>query len=91
MDRRKILVPLIGLALAAKNTGDACVSNITNDPAFYLSTPRRIDIFCQINSYNPEHPETKGMMAELPIYTADQVTASGTASSLASLPSIKYS
>ena len=83
MDRKLILVPVI-FALAIKNAGDVCAPDFINDPTVYITNAWRADMFCRINSYKPEHPETRGVSIELPVYVADRITASGTASSLAS-------
>ncbi|MBI2325892.1 hypothetical protein HYU91_00730 [Candidatus Collierbacteria bacterium] len=79
MDRKIAVVSLLGLALTVKNVGDACATEINSDPLVYYSNPSNIDIFCQINSFNPEHPEQNSGYQNR-VASMDYITASGTVS-----------
>lgn len=59
MDRKKFIAPLVGLALLTKNSGDLCTLELVNEKESLITNPQTLNLFCQIDSFNPEHPETQ--------------------------------
>lgn len=84
MDRKKLIIPIVGLALFTKNAGDLCAPNIETDYDIQITNPRTANILCQISSTNPEHPETHNPYHPVSL-SSYSVSASGT--SLSTVPS----
>lgn len=85
MDRKLIIVPMIGLALVAKNISDRCISIPQLGYGSYIDLPHPPGLSCYVSSFNPDHPEQNNSYNN---QTASMgyVTASGTVASGASLP-----
>lgn len=83
MDRKKIIIPIVGLALSIKNAGDLCAQNLDSDTNIKIKEPQTANIFCQINSSNPEHPETQHPYHPL---TFLNYSVSASAASLSTVP-----